>query len=411
MSTSTDYKKQLIMGIETTAGTALALVDADHNIKFTGIEIDPEVEEYVMGFASGRYSYGQSTMGKRKCKIKARAPKLLGATAGTPPKIGKAFRSCGAVQKTVLTFSASVVTSNVINGTVNGVAITAVTYSSSEAVTLAAVGANILAKLALQTPTVVGTATVSTTNHSVTIEAPADVALTGFAVTLGASQATVAYSVTWSPSAAYDEGNGVNATFAVQYTFTSGSCLQFLAKGGGGTWTETLENGAVVCDFEWEAAFVSVTDTTALVLTSPDSGPAPQFVVGATVTVAGETKQFDNYSFVPGNSGELMIDNAEATGYQRYVIRGRNPEFSLNPRMRLLANDASFTRWIAGTQSAISAATATVSSIKWTLTAPKASLKGDGNKNGLRGQETTFDQTYSLRESTGSDEWVMTQSA
>ena len=324
MSTSTDIKKILVMKIEAAAGTAETLANADFNIKFASdsIECDMEIEEYVLAYASGRHSYGASTMGKRSVTFKARAPMLLGAAAETPALITKAFKSCGALETVV-----------------------------------------------------------------------------------------ASTSVAWTPPATKDEGTGVNATIAVQYIFTSGNAVMVTGKGCIGEVSVTLENGALVADFEWTGALVSVTDATALVLTSPDTGIVPQLVTGATVTVGGTAKQFDNFLLKAGNTVELMVDNADTTGYSYAVIRNRNPELSLNPRMLRLTNDTAYTRWAAGTQSAISAATAAVSGLKWTITAPKGSLKGDGLNAGLRGQESTWEETYSLRESTGNDEWKVTQSA
>ena len=92
MSTSSQIKTQMAMVIEATAGTYVAPVNADHNIKFTNIDVEFEREEYAQVFASGRHSVGQSTMGKGSVTIKARAPMLLGATTGVAGKIGKAFR-------------------------------------------------------------------------------------------------------------------------------------------------------------------------------------------------------------------------------------------------------------------------------------------------------------------------------
>jgi hypothetical protein len=320
MSTATLAKKQLILGLESTAGTALTLANADHNIKFYNIEVDMDIEEYVLQFASGRHSYGPSTMGKRSVTFKARAAMLLGGAAATAPNLGKAFKSCGLLETVV-------------------------------------------------------------------------------------SSTSVAYT----PNATKDEGDSINATIAVQFLFTSGNAVQVLGKGCIGEVSVTLENGALVADFEWVGALVSVTDATALVLTSPDTGAAPQLVAGATITVGAVAKDIDNLMLKAGTTRELQVANSDATGYLKAVIRKREPELSINPRMMRLTNDTNYTRWAAGTQSAFSAATPTVSGLKWTISAPKASLKGD--KPGARGQEVTWEETYSLRESSGDDEFKIMQSA
>jgi hypothetical protein len=322
MASASDYTKTLILKIETTGGTAESLANSDFDVKATNIEVDMEIEEHVFAFASNRHSYGASTMGKRQVTFKCRVPLLLGAGAATAPKLGKFFKSAGALETVV-----------------------------------------------------------------------ADT------------------SVAYTPSRTKDEGTGVSATIAVQYNYGSGNSVQVKGKGCVGTVVVGMENGALVADFEWTGALVGVTDETALVLTSPDTGTIPNIVTGATITVAAEAIQIDNFELRSGNTVELRVDNADTTGYSDARIGLRNPELSLNPRMDLLATRPFYTRYAAGTQVAFSAATAAVSGLKWTITAPKASLKGDGFNPGLRGQESTWDQTYSLRESSGNDEWRILQSA
>jgi hypothetical protein len=93
-------KTQLVMALETTMGTAMTLLASHNDIKWIpdSISFDPEVEEFLNWFASGRHSMGQATLGKRKASIKAQAPLMLGAAAGTPPKLGKALKACGQLE-------------------------------------------------------------------------------------------------------------------------------------------------------------------------------------------------------------------------------------------------------------------------------------------------------------------------
>lgn len=96
-------KTQLVMAPETTMGTAMTLLASHNDIKWIpdSISFDPEVEEYMNWFASGRHSLGQSTLGKRKATIKCQAPLMLGAAAGTAPKLGKALKACGQTETIV----------------------------------------------------------------------------------------------------------------------------------------------------------------------------------------------------------------------------------------------------------------------------------------------------------------------
>lgn len=85
-------------------------------------------------------------------------------------------------------FSADLIASNSVAGTVNGVALTATVYGTSNAATLAAVAVKIAA--------VAGVARAVALTNSIRVypsNANGIVTLTSFAVTLGASQATVTY--------------------------------------------------------------------------------------------------------------------------------------------------------------------------------------------------------------------------
>lgn len=89
-----------------------------------------------------------------------------------------------------LTFSAALVASNNVNGNVAGSAITQVTYATSSDATMVAVAAAIAAKAGVASAAVVGSSNYRVIR--VWPSAPLDaLALTSFAVTSGASQATI----------------------------------------------------------------------------------------------------------------------------------------------------------------------------------------------------------------------------
>ena len=93
-----------------------------------------------------------------------------------------------------LTFSAALVASNVINGSVGGTAIDAITYASSSDASLAAVAAAIAAMPGVDHAEVVENPS-TTSDDRVIMVYPTNqetgIPLTGFAVTAGASQATI----------------------------------------------------------------------------------------------------------------------------------------------------------------------------------------------------------------------------
>lgn len=95
-------------------------------------------------------------------------------------------------QVQTIVFSGDLITSNVVNGTVDGVALTATTFATDNATTLAAIATKIQATDGVSTA-------VSDGSHTITVTAQnagLPVVLSGFAVTLGASQATVAITTT-----------------------------------------------------------------------------------------------------------------------------------------------------------------------------------------------------------------------
>lgn len=93
-----------------------------------------------------------------------------------------------AEKKDTLTLSADLVTSNVVNGTINGVAITPVTFATDHATTMTALAAAIAAHANVDTATASG--------RVITVVPLDNAELTyGFFVTAGASQATVTKAV------------------------------------------------------------------------------------------------------------------------------------------------------------------------------------------------------------------------
>ena len=111
-------------------------------------------------------------------------------------KIHEEFVTIGLRHK--LTFSAALVAANVINGTVGTTAIAPITYASTSDSTMAAIAAAIAATPGVKSASVVQLTT-GTADDRVIIVVPIDqvsgIPLTGFVVTLGASQATIAVTV------------------------------------------------------------------------------------------------------------------------------------------------------------------------------------------------------------------------
>jgi hypothetical protein len=219
---------------------------------------------------------------------------------------------------------------------------------------------------------------------------------------------TASTSVAWTPLATADEGNSRTMTIRVYEIPVSGSALIYTMKGAMGNCVISLDDlgQPLVATFTFTGAFVSIADGTASVLTSPDTG-IPPAVIGATITHASTAQKIGKFSLDFGNEVQLDYDPADSTGYLAAYISSRKPKLSMNPKATLVATDAHYTRWAAGTEGAFSLATA--GAIKWTVAALKAQPLT--SKNGDRGGALTFEQEYELHETSGSDEWSITQSA
>jgi len=321
MTVLVNAKRTLAMKLESTSGTAIAVADADFNLRFFDIEVDAEIEYWVNRFASGRHSLAGGVMGKKKVTITAKHAMNLGAAAATAPLLSKAFKVCGQLE------------------TVTG-----------------------------------GT------------------------------------SVDWTPLATKDEGDSITATLKVIYVPVSGNAVILTAKGCMGNCVISMDDlgQPLVAAFTFVGAFVSIADGTALVLTSPDTS-IPPAVIGSAISSNGTVEQIGKMSLDFGNDVQLDYDPSDVTGYLAAYIANRNPKWMMDPKMRLVATDAIYTRWAAGTEGILSLATAAVGGLKYTISAPKGQL--ETNKFSARNEAVTFDQVFELHESTGNDAHKILQSA
>lgn len=105
MTVMVNAKRMMAMKLEATSGTAETLADADCDLHFFDITVDAEIEHWVNQLATGRHSFAVSPMGKRKITIGAKHAMRLGAAAATPPKLSKAFKTCGQTETVVASTS------------------------------------------------------------------------------------------------------------------------------------------------------------------------------------------------------------------------------------------------------------------------------------------------------------------
>ena len=394
----TAIKNILAMKVESTAYTNDPPASADHNIKWSSVSAEIDREEYEQMYASGRHSAGPSTMGAAKVVYKASAPWLFGSAAGVAPRVWKALQACGALQTISLTASTDLITANstIVTLTVGATdyATSATVYASSHASTIAAIAVKVAA---LNTS---GLCTCTASGDVLTIVAKPGILISAVATTtLGASQPTWTGAMGLTPDQSCDQ---TPYSFAMQAQAPSGNAVTISGKGGMGTFQLVTKNDALCIELTFTAALVDITDVAGLVLTSPDTGQAPLITKNTTITIASESIRIGKFLMDAVNDIQPIKDGSTYLGF---YIAGRKPVLGIDPAMDLLLNATHYTRWAAGTQAAFSATSTAVSSRVLTVTAPKAQIKGSGLKIAARGQENTYDQSLSLQENSGNDEW------
>jgi hypothetical protein len=82
--------------------------------------------------------------------------------------------------------------------------------------------------------------------------------------------------------------------------------------------------------FTFTGKLVDIVDTTALVLTSPDTA-LPEKWLSSTTTVASVKQFASSWSLDLGNEVVPLYDQSEATGIAYYTIASRRPRFTINP--------------------------------------------------------------------------------
>jgi len=98
-------KNAVVGKLETTWGTAETLTSTEFDARIRDVTISPEIESYILEYASGKHSTAGAVMGKRMATIGFKIDMNLGAAAATAPKWGKFFQACGASQTVVSTTS------------------------------------------------------------------------------------------------------------------------------------------------------------------------------------------------------------------------------------------------------------------------------------------------------------------
>jgi hypothetical protein len=155
---------------------------ADFEAAYPGMPADSYPMDVVSGIAVEACSFGRAGM--------------RSDDSAKPNSVRVAKRNAP-----VIVWSGDFVTSNVINGVVNGVAISPITFATDHLTTITALGAEIVAKLLAQG--IVATVALSGTNRTMTFTVTdANVDFTNFVVTAGSGQVTATLTAPTSDAVA-----------------------------------------------------------------------------------------------------------------------------------------------------------------------------------------------------------------
>lgn len=191
----------------------------------------------------------------------------------------------------------------------------------------------------------------------------------------GWKQTVETSGVSWAPSA---EKNYISATFEIresQINESSGAeeQLTLLFKGCMGNLKIVVnEIGEPMhAECEYQGAFVSITDDTGANVVTPSgfNTAAPDAVLSSTITAFTDTLDLNSVTVDPENELGLAPDPSAVHGIRGAYVVDRGGAISFDPHLKLLADSANYTRWVAGTTGTFSM-TAGSGATMMTLTAP-----------------------------------------
>ena len=358
--------------IESTIGTAETLADADFDTRIRDVEFTGEIASYLLEYNGGGHNVSGAVMGAAEGGLSYSIDIRPGSAAGVAPRWMKHAMFCGFRQEARILFSTVVITGNKFNCNVNGVAISEVTFATDANTTFDA----ILAAIVVALPGAVATKIFDSETSTMTlfVTHPTDlVSISGAVVTAGVSQATVTLSTAISED---DTTDDVTATLGYYMKTSSGDAVKALLKGahaGHDFGFDSTGNPVVFKVVGMKASLVSMTDADALVITGVDTTDVPG-TIGITLT-DGSVDQYVDSMQIQGNH-EISLRKAgqDATGTHAGYCSARGPRLNWNPYIDFVATDAAWTKWRAGTKTAVAYVGPTVAGQKLRISIPKIQM-------------------------------------
>ena len=188
---------------------------------------------------------------------------------------------------------------------------------------------------------------------------------------------------------------------------------QIVTRIGGAMGNVTFQIGEVgepiQMNFEFQGRLVSIADRAygSILTQSGLSTVQPPAVLAATIQVASVTQNMETFELNTGNTLNRWTDASKSSGIKGAYVSGRESTISLDPTYELLATEAVYTQWIAGTTGALSIVIGSTPQLTISAPVSQYSTVGMGEREGARVAE----KVLRLHGSSGNDSFEILQGA
>jgi len=205
---------------------------------------------------------------------------------------------------------------------------------------------------------------------------------------------------TFTPRA---EGPGSNVKTLTIAKYEDG--IRKILRGAVGTFEVVFNPGSrVMINWTFRGAWQAVTDLALLAPTYPTRSPMRST---GTYTIGAASHCFSSMTLNAGNEVVMRpcFNPADGTGFFTGIVTNRLPTGTFDPETKVVGTDPRYTRWLAGTEEALSIALADANDTI-TFAAPKAQITNlqEGNRDVLLVDNITFQ----MNGDAGSDELSIT---
>lgn len=148
----------------------------------------------------------------------------------------------------------------------------------------------------------------------------------------------------------------------------------------------------IMMHFEFSGRLESIADRAYASRMTPNglSTVVPPAVLTTTVVINSVAQDLDKFEVDMGNDVQEWVDPVQATGVKGNYITMKEPIFTVDPTSKLLADEAVYTDWLAGTARAISVTTSGTVPITLSATKAQHTAVANGERNGAVTAEKTL---------------------